>query len=95
MVGGWGVGGWVCGGGDCLLLRQRHHACPATTATLLPADTILYCRLYRPSDRSVLMGANIAGDIARGELSECSIAYNVLDHAKLLQVGGGGGGGCV
>ena len=55
---------------------------PACTAPLvLP-------RLYR--HRSVLMGANIAADIARGELSECSIAYNMLDHAKLLQVCGGG-----
>ena len=38
-------------------------------------------------DCSVLMGANIAADIARGELSEATIAYSVLDHALLLQVG--------
>lgn len=36
-------------------------------------------------DCSVLMGANIAADIARGELSEATIAYSVLDHALLLQ----------
>ena len=34
------------------------------------------------------MGANIAGDIARGELSEATIAYNVLANGQLLQVGG-------
>ncbi|PSC74868.1 glycerol-3-phosphate dehydrogenase [Micractinium conductrix] len=36
-------------------------------------------------DCSVLMGANIAGDIARGELSEATIAYNVLANGQLLQ----------
>lgn len=36
-------------------------------------------------DCSVLMGANIAIDIARQELSEATIAYSVLDHAQLLQ----------
>jgi hypothetical protein len=34
------------------------------------------------------MGANIAADIARGELSEATIGYSVLDNALLLQVGG-------
>jgi hypothetical protein len=38
------------------------------------------------------MGANIAGDIAKGELSEATIAYSVLDNALLLQVGAGGVG---
>lgn len=36
-------------------------------------------------DCSVLMGANIATDIAKGELSEATIAYNVLENASLLQ----------
>lgn len=36
-------------------------------------------------DCSVLMGANIAADIARGELSEATIAYNVLANGQLLQ----------
>ncbi len=36
---------------------------------------------------SVLMGANIAADIARGELSEATIAYSVLANGQLLQVG--------
>ena len=36
-------------------------------------------------DCSVLMGANIAADIARGELSEATIGYTVLEHALLLQ----------
>jgi hypothetical protein len=31
------------------------------------------------------MGANIAADIARGELSEATIGYSVLDNALLLQ----------
>lgn len=35
---------------------------------------------------SVLMGANLAADIARGELSEATVAYTVLDHALLLKV---------
>ena len=41
---------------------------------------------------SVLMGANIAGDIAKGELSEATIAYSVLDNALLLQASMGGVG---
>ena len=41
---------------------------------------------------SVLMGANIAGDIAKGELSEATIAYSVLENAVLLQVAAGGVG---
>lgn len=41
-------------------------------------------------ERSVLMGANIATDIARGELSEATIAFSVLGNALLLQVGGAG-----
>lgn len=41
-----------------------------------------------PSCCSVLMGANIAGDIARGELSEATVGFNVLENAVLLQVRG-------
>jgi hypothetical protein len=33
------------------------------------------------------MGANIAADIAKGELSEATIGYNVLQNAQLLKVG--------
>lgn len=33
------------------------------------------------------MGANIAKDIAQGELSEATIADNVLANGQLLQVG--------
>lgn len=40
---------------------------------------------------SVLMGANIAGDIAKGELSEATVGYNVLENALVLQVGAAGG----
>jgi hypothetical protein len=40
---------------------------------------------YLTMDCSVLMGANIAGDIAREELSEAVIGYTNYDHAKLLQ----------
>ena len=36
-------------------------------------------------DCSVLMGANIAADIGRGELSEATIGYTVLANAQLLQ----------
>lgn len=36
-------------------------------------------------DCSVLMGANIAEDIARGELSEATIGYNILENALLFQ----------
>ncbi|KAI3425907.1 hypothetical protein D9Q98_007879 [Chlorella vulgaris] len=36
-------------------------------------------------DCSVLMGANIAADIAKGELSEATIGYNVLQNAQLLK----------
>ncbi|GAB4821168.1 hypothetical protein N2152v2_008214 [Parachlorella kessleri] len=36
-------------------------------------------------DCSVLMGANIAADIAKGELSEATIGYNILDNAKVLK----------
>lgn len=34
---------------------------------------------------SVLMGANIAGDIGKEQLSEAVIAYNKLEHGKRLQ----------
>jgi glycerol-3-phosphate dehydrogenase (NAD+) len=37
-------------------------------------------------DCSVLMGANIASEIAAGELSECTIGYNVYDHGHQLQL---------
>jgi glycerol-3-phosphate dehydrogenase (NAD+) len=37
-------------------------------------------------DCSVLMGANIASEIAAGELSECTIGYNVFDHGHQLQL---------
>ena len=40
---------------------------------------------YLNIDCSVLMGANIAGDIGREELSEAVIGYTNFDHAKLLQ----------
>ena len=36
-------------------------------------------------DCSVLMGANIAEEIARDELSEATIGYNIYDNAHLLQ----------
>lgn len=38
--------------------------------------------------RSVLMGANIAVDIAKGELSEATCGYNVLENARVLRVSG-------
>jgi len=37
-------------------------------------------------DCSVLMGANIASEIAAGELSECTIGYSIYDHAHQLQL---------
>jgi glycerol-3-phosphate dehydrogenase (NAD+) len=37
-------------------------------------------------DCSVLMGANIASEIATDELSECTIGYSVADHAHQLQL---------
>eukprot|EP00878_Enallax_costatus_P016906 GHUV01017747.1.p1 GENE.GHUV01017747.1~~GHUV01017747.1.p1 ORF type:complete len:484 (+),score=134.18 GHUV01017747.1:161-1612(+) len=40
---------------------------------------------YLNIDCSVLMGANIAGDIGREQLSEAVIGYTNLDHAKLLK----------
>ena len=36
-------------------------------------------------DCSVLMGANIASEIAADELSECTIGYNIYENAHLLQ----------
>lgn len=36
-------------------------------------------------DCSVLMGANIAADIARDELSEATIGFNILENGRLLQ----------
>lgn len=40
---------------------------------------------YLNIDCSVLMGANIAGDIGREQLSEAVIGYTNLDHAKVLK----------
>lgn len=40
---------------------------------------------YLNIDCSVLMGANIAGDIGREQLSEAVIGYTNLEHAKLLK----------
>lgn len=40
---------------------------------------------YLNIDCSVLMGANIATDIGKEELSECVIGYSDLEHAKVLQ----------
>jgi hypothetical protein len=40
---------------------------------------------YLNLDCSVLMGANIAGDIAREELSEAVVGYSNYEHAKLLK----------
>ena len=36
-------------------------------------------------DCSVLMGANIASEIAEDQLSECTIGYNIYDNGHLLQ----------
>lgn len=38
---------------------------------------------YLAIDCSVLMGANIAGDIGLEQLSEAVIGYSNLDHAKV------------
>eukprot|EP00775_Hariotina_reticulata_P002377 gene2377-2682_t len=40
---------------------------------------------YLNIDCSVLMGANIAGDIGREQLSEAVIGYNNKEHAKVLK----------
>lgn len=40
---------------------------------------------YLGIDCSVLMGANIAGDIGKEELSEAVIGYTNYDHAKILK----------
>lgn len=40
---------------------------------------------YLNIDCSVLMGANIAGDIGREQLSEAVIGYNDLEHARVLR----------
>jgi glycerol-3-phosphate dehydrogenase len=42
---------------------------------------------YLAIDCSVLMGANIAGDIGREQLSEAVIGYSNPEHAKVCDVG--------
>jgi glycerol-3-phosphate dehydrogenase len=41
---------------------------------------------YLAIDCSVLMGANIAGDIGREQLSEAVIGYSNPEHAKVIGV---------
>lgn len=45
---------------------------------------VISARVLPYSLQWYLQGANIAADIARGELSEATIGYNVLENAELL-----------
>jgi glycerol-3-phosphate dehydrogenase len=74
---------------------SRDRGCPAPHTPALqgmrvrPEGPQLISELVRKElgvDCSVLMGANIALDIARGELSEATIGYNVRDNARVLRV---------
>lgn len=67
------MGGW-----DGCLYPHPALAAPPSTKSLPTAAT----------GRSVLMGANIAEDIARGELSEATVGYSVRENACVLRVRG-------
>lgn len=84
---GWGAA-WM---DQLLCCSQLELFCRATSSlAAAPSPCPLISsrpppHLRAPLSCSVLMGANIAGDIARGELSEATVGFNVLENALLLQ----------
>lgn len=65
--------------------RQSRSVQRETTPALPPSQPPDVSAARRPPPPPLPQGANIAADIARGELSEATIGYTVLENALLLR----------